>query len=121
MKKVYDFNFIERYIEIFSKHGLKSVTLGMFEDWSWTADVFWTKEHGWMREMEPCDEPNHCIMGINGSIWATPVMEVEFEGCPPITVEVYREVESQPLPTSPALDLARAMLRATCVSKDVME
>ncbi len=72
MKK-YDFEKVKNYIEN-NRNNIKSVYLGMHEDWFWTAEnVFedgeYTKKLG----------ENTTIAGISGSYWATPVMQVEFK------------------------------------------
>ena len=72
MKK-YDFEKVKNYIEN-NRSNIKSVCLGMHEDWFWTAEnVFedgeYTKKLG----------ENTTIAGISGSYWATPVMQVEFK------------------------------------------
>lgn len=75
MKK-YDTAFIKAYIE---KHHpeLKSVACGMKEDWSWTADVVW--EDGKFVSEFNWNSKSIEVAGITGSIWATPVMWVEFK------------------------------------------
>lgn len=72
MKK-YDFEKVKSYIEN-HKNNIKSVYLGMYEDWSWTAETVF-KEGKYTKEINE----NTTIAGILGSTWATPVMQVEFK------------------------------------------
>lgn len=72
MKK-YDYNKIKKFIEK-NKQNIKSVNLGMYEDWSWTSDCIY--ENG---EFIIGLSENTKIAGINASTFATPAMEVEFQ------------------------------------------
>lgn len=54
-------------------NNLKNASLGMHEDWFWTAQTVW--EDG-KYEKELNDETN--IGGINGSYWATPTLQLCF-------------------------------------------
>lgn len=57
-----------------NKNDLISASLGMAEDWSWTADtVFENGEFVIDLSKEPY------IAGINGSYWATPSIMLEFK------------------------------------------
>jgi hypothetical protein len=70
--KKYDVKKVKAFIEA-NKERIKSVALGMYEDWFWTAeDVF---ENGaFRRELIE----GILIGGINGSRWGTPSMLVEY-------------------------------------------
>lgn len=74
MKK-YDTAFIKEYIEG-RKNEIESVSCGMKEDWSWTAETVFSNS-----EFEPgydWGSKSINVAGISGSTWATPVMEVLF-------------------------------------------
>ena len=72
MKK-YDVEKIKNYIEK-NRESIKSVYLGMHEDWFWTAEEVF-KDGEYTIELNE----NTKIAGILGSTWATPVMQVEFK------------------------------------------
>lgn len=42
--KRYDFKRAQEIIEVEKNKGLVSATLGMYEDWNWTAEEVWNKE-----------------------------------------------------------------------------
>lgn len=72
MAKEYDFQKAKRIIEE-NKNRLKMASLGMQEDWFWTAeDVF--SESEYTLDLESAE----MIAGIPGSEWATPVIELEY-------------------------------------------
>lgn len=88
MAKKYNTSFIKNYIEE-HKEEIETVSCGMREDWSWTAEtVFWdgefSSEYDWEKE-------NISVAGISGSPWATPVMEVEFKDGRTEIVECYAD------------------------------
>lgn len=70
----YDFKSIKRYIQMHSDV-IDSVSLGMKEDWFWTAQTIYENE----RFTIMIDEPGLKISGISGSSWATPIMEITFK------------------------------------------
>lgn len=75
--KNYDYAKATEYI---NKHGdeIESVTLGMHEDWFWTAEAVWkngeyTEDHrGGLNDKTE-------IGGIKGSTWATPSMRIDYK------------------------------------------
>ncbi len=71
--KCYDF---EKAKELIAKHGeeVKEASLGMHEDWTWTAETIF-EDGEFTQELKDGDK----IAGINGSGWATPVLEIEFK------------------------------------------
>lgn len=74
MSKLYDFKkakmLIDREKDIINQE-LVSVYMGMQEDWYWTATPVWEQEAGYLIDF---DEKNW-LAGIDGSAWATPVIE----------------------------------------------
>jgi hypothetical protein len=72
MKK-YDFEKAKQLI-IENADNLESASLGMHEDWFWTAEEVW--ENGKFTQ-----ELNNETMigGINGSRWATPAIKLSFK------------------------------------------
>jgi hypothetical protein len=68
----YDFRLAKQIID--SSKDLDSAALGMHEDWFWTADTVWTKAEKYSRELTS----ETTIGGIQGSNWATPVLELTF-------------------------------------------
>lgn len=72
--KRYDFKRAQEIIEVEKLNGLVSATLGMFEDWNWTADEVWNKEYFYTEDFFAQN-----IAGISGSGWATPYMSLIYE------------------------------------------
>jgi len=71
--KQYDFLKVKEFITN-NKDVIESATLGMNEDWFWTAETIYSDEEFKMDITE-----NSCIAGISGSSWATPTIEIEFK------------------------------------------
>ena len=71
--KNYNFNKAKQLIAENSEN-LESASLGMHEDWFWTAETVW--ENG-NYNTELNDETT--IGGINGSSWATPTLQLSFK------------------------------------------
>lgn len=75
--KFYDFAKITAFIEQ-HKNQIASVTLGMYEDWWWTAETIW--ENGNYRpQYKNGLHEGMKVAGLDGSIWATPAMLVKFK------------------------------------------
>lgn len=75
--KNYDFNKAKQLIEE-NKENLESASLGMHEDWFWTAETIW--ENGEYKKELFKDQFEHiCIAGISGSSWATPTIQLKFK------------------------------------------
>lgn len=71
--RYYDFDVITRTITTLD--GLiDSVEIGMIEDWSYTSMEIWNKEEGFL--IDPVDGTT--IHGIDGSLWAHPMMIIYF-------------------------------------------
>jgi hypothetical protein len=69
----YDFQKAKRIIEE-KKDSIKEASLGMHEDWFWTADtVFEDGEH--LIDLDTVEK----IAGIDGSYWATPTLQIEYK------------------------------------------
>jgi hypothetical protein len=71
----YDYQKAKRLI-LDEAENLESASLGMREDWGWTADTIWTAEKGFCVDI---DDPKLEIAGINGSRWATPTLEFSYK------------------------------------------
>lgn len=77
--RTYDFLKAKQLISE-NAENLVSASLGMHEDWAWTAETIW--ENGNYKSDFPTDEAaleKHEIAGINGSTWATPTIELIFK------------------------------------------
>ncbi|HYE12213.1 MAG TPA: hypothetical protein VEF53_18745 [Patescibacteria group bacterium] len=68
----YNFEKAKQIIEL-EKETIESVSMGMHEDWFWTAETVY--ENG---EYTKLLEPNTNIGGIQGSVWATPCMRISY-------------------------------------------
>lgn len=69
--KNYDYAKAKRIIEGRQSLGFDLASLGMKEDWWWTAEDVWVKEKGFLVDL---DDKRLLIGGIGGSRWATPVL-----------------------------------------------
>ena len=74
MSKEYDFKKAKKLIEE-KKSEIESASLGMEGDWFWTAETVWTKEEGFVIDLDTIEG----IAGISGSYWATPTLEMELQ------------------------------------------
>ncbi len=72
MKK-YNAKFIKDYIEK-NRDKIDTVSCGMREDWGWTADTVY--ENGEFKKGFRWNSSFIEVMGIIGSCWATPVMNI---------------------------------------------
>ena len=73
MKK-YDFKSVEKYIQKHSDY-ISEVTLGMKEDWYWTATTIYENDRF---EIE-LSKKDLTVGGISSSSWATPTMMIVFK------------------------------------------
>jgi hypothetical protein len=66
-----NYNF-DKAKQLISEHpDTVSASLGMHEDWCWTAEEIWNKDSGYIKE-------SGLIGGIDGSCWATPTLQLSF-------------------------------------------
>lgn len=70
----YDYKAVKRFIQMHSDV-IESATLGMFEDWCWTAETVY--ENG--RFNVDLDQEGLEIAYISGSSWATPSIEITYK------------------------------------------
>lgn len=72
----YDFKLAKTIIDKLSDLDvLSNASLGMHEDWFWTGQEVWNEEQGYLVNIDKIT----AIAGIDGSIWATPVLHVSFK------------------------------------------
>lgn len=106
MKK---YNF-ERAKQLIEKHpDAVSASLGMHEDWFWTAEEIWNKESGFVITDGP-------IGGINGSSWATPTLQLRFEDGTDKMIPCHDAGESDPI-----TPLQRTITSGGCLSGPVQD
>ena len=74
--KYYNPKFIKQYIEQ-HRAEIEEVELGMDEDWFWTAETIF--EDGEYSSRRSLDGNRITVAGIDGSVWATPIMAVTFK------------------------------------------
>ncbi len=72
MAKKYDFEKVKRIIEK-EKDVIEHASLGMHEDWFWTAEPVY-EDGEFTRDLAKTET----IGGIAGSGWATPVLRIEY-------------------------------------------
>jgi hypothetical protein len=84
--KYYDYKKAKFIIKENKKNGLVEASLGMKEDWYWTGETIWSNNKYITKLKE-----DRKIAGINGSNWATPVLELFFENETKITLNCYKE------------------------------
>lgn len=86
--KNYNATFIKNYIKE-HKAEIETVTCGMREDWSWTAETVF--KNGELSSDYDWNKKTISVAGISGSTWATPVMEVEFKDGRTEIVDCYED------------------------------
>ena len=91
--KNYDFDKVKRIIE--KAENLKEASLGMHEDWSWTAETVF--ENG---EFTQTLKEGTEIGGITGSTWATPTLQLIFDDEEEKMIEVSSGENSKSSPPS---------------------
>lgn len=70
----YDYKKAKDLIEE-EKENIKEASLGMHEDWFWTAETIFADDEFKIN----LEEEGLTIAGIDGSAWATPVLEIEYK------------------------------------------
>ena len=89
--KYYDYNKAKELIAKYKKDkGLVRACLGMVEDWFWTAEDIWFDG-----KYQTKLNKNTMIGGINGSFWATPVLELEMDDHSVIKIDCYYETTTE--------------------------
>ena len=83
--KHYDYDKAKSIIKENKSKGLVEVSLGMKEDWYWTAETIWFNNK-YVRVLKENSE----IAGIKGSGWATPVLELVYSDGTEITLNCYK-------------------------------
>jgi len=78
--KKLDWDGVKQFIEE-NKEDILNVSGGLSEDWSWTADVIWNKEDGFIEDNDVW----------NSSTWATPAIEVYYKNGTTKVFEMYLE------------------------------
>lgn len=81
--KQYNFKKAKEIIE-FNSEKLESATLGLHEDWFWTAEEVWSRDKKFIKKLNS----KTLIGGITGSFWATPTLSLQFIDGEERTVEV---------------------------------
>lgn len=71
--KKYNFKEIKKFLDK-HKHLIKEASLGIHEDWFWTAEVIF-KEGKYINDLQETTT----VSNITGSKWGTPVLEVKWE------------------------------------------
>ena len=69
----YDFKSAKEFIELHKEH-ISEASLGMHEDWSWTAETVF-EDGEFTKDLDKISE----IAGIGGSHWATPTLEIIYK------------------------------------------
>ena len=76
MKK-YNYKRAKEIVSKEKENGAIAARLYMSGDYFWTAGEIWNNDDGFVVDL---DDEELTIGGINGSTWATPMLEVEFDG-----------------------------------------
>lgn len=84
--KHYDYNKAKSIIKENKSKGLVEASLGMKEDWFWTGETIWEND-----EYVIVLKKNTKIAGIDGSIWATPVLKLFYADGTTIILNCYKE------------------------------
>lgn len=91
--KTYDFKNVKRYIQMHSDL-IDEVSLGMAEDWGWTAECVY-EDGRFKMDLDTTEE----IAGISGSTWATPSMIVVFKDGREELIEVFKGQSTEGKPS----------------------
>ena len=96
--KHYDF---KKAKELIAKNitDLESASLGMYEDWCWTAETIWNNGEYTEKFLQAIENDNCHIAGINGSSWATPTLELIFKNGDEKMIECHDNGESTDKPS----------------------
>lgn len=81
--KIYNIKKAKQFIKD-HKSEIIRVSLGMQEDWNWTAEVIW----GDGKYTQKIDK-NSSFGSITGSTWATPVMEIIYKDKERVLIDCY--------------------------------
>lgn len=93
--RAYDYEKAKALIEVAMLDGATSASLGMAEDWFWTAEEVWSAADGYKHEMS-----GH-VAGIDGSCWATPTLVITYADGRELRHDAYAgdaELDSAPHP-----------------------
>lgn len=83
--KYYDYNKAKSIIKENKNKGLVEASLGMKEDWFWTGQIIW-EDNKYITKLQE----NTKIVGIKGSSWATPVLELIYSDDTKIILNCYK-------------------------------
>lgn len=83
--KYYDFKKAKFLIKQAKKNGLVEAYLGMQEDLNWTAESVWSNGKYEIKLKKDTE-----IAGIQGSYWATPVIQLTYKCGNTITISCYK-------------------------------
>lgn len=89
--KKYNFDALEQLIQE-NKETVKSITVGMAEDFSATCEEVYSLENG----IDTDITKTGVVAGISGSNWATPIARIEYTNGNTIEVDFYIECETIP-------------------------
>lgn len=110
--KLYDYTKAKRLIEK-NKENLISASLGMLEDWLWTSETIFkdgkfikelpdnVKELDKLSKLDPEYEKyfDSQIMGLYGSVWATPTLKLYFKDGTEKTIPCHNNGSSSEKPS----------------------
>ena len=88
-RKVWDFQAAKQIILENQKEAI-SASLGIEESWYPHNELVWTKEKGFFVDLNTLKE----IMGVDGSYWGTPSLELVFPDKRKSNQEVYKYEEA---------------------------
>ena len=83
--KYYDYKKAKSIIKENKSKGLVEASLGIKEDWYWTGETIWIDGKYTNKLKEDTK-----IAGINGSSWATPIIELFYSDETKITLNCYK-------------------------------
>ena len=113
----YDYQKAKEYIAA-NADQIEAALMGMHEDWFWTAETVFS-EGEFKKDL---DDADLTLGGINGSRWATPVLEVLFKDGHEKTIDCFvQEGEQTAPPDDLALGAFSAPVQASRAAIDVQK
>lgn len=91
--RTYDFKLAKHTIQKYSDL-LEEAELGILEDWNYTSMIIYENKEFVIN----LDDEDQLLHGINGSVWATPVIKLTFKDGEQVKLNCYTGESSEDMP-----------------------